>query len=88
MWSKQQYDNALAALESKATAQEDLATNLGNRVISLSYVSAELARQLRPDLTLMYADHDEAMVAALLVEFGEDGLIEALIGYSPATLIT
>ncbi|MBE7384347.1 MAG: hypothetical protein F6J95_023410 [Leptolyngbya sp. SIO1E4] len=70
------YDAALAALEGQAAeAGEDLQDERDR----LARVLAALIRQLRPDLALLYVDHDEPMVADLITEFGEDGLIEELL---------
>ena len=74
------YDVTLKALKG-IKYRADLADDLGERVDSLSYIIAAILRRLRPDLALIYADQDTVMIADLLAEHGEDGLIEELLGY-------
>ena len=76
------YDTALEALESQATEPDELQDDIDR----LARILAELIRQLRPDLALVYVDHDAPMIADLLAEFGEDGLIEELVGQGPLLL--
>ncbi|MBE7384377.1 MAG: hypothetical protein F6J95_023560 [Leptolyngbya sp. SIO1E4] len=76
------YDTALEALESQAVAPDELQDDIDR----LARILVALIRQLRPDLALLYVDHDEPMIADLLAEFGEDGLIEELVGQGPAIL--
>ena len=79
MWSRQQYDDALAALESKATdCQDDSLMDLQDERDRFARILAALIRQLRPDLVLLHVDDEVPMVADLINEFGEDGLIEEL----------
>ncbi|NER78438.1 MAG: hypothetical protein F6K42_02455 [Leptolyngbya sp. SIO1D8] len=51
------YDDALAALESKATdCQDDSLIEMQDERDRLARILAALIRQLRPDLILLYAD--------------------------------
>ena len=59
---------------------ETLVSEQDSQIDSLSRVLAELIRRLRPDLALLYSDHDAPMVVDLLNEHGPDGLVEELLG--------
>ncbi|NER83984.1 MAG: hypothetical protein F6K42_31465 [Leptolyngbya sp. SIO1D8] len=86
MHTQAHYDAALEALENKAIEIDDPVIDLQDERDRLARILAALIRQLRPDLIVLYADDEVPMVASLLAEFGEDGLIEELIGYAPTTL--
>ena len=68
-------------------ALETLVSQQDRQIDSLAQVLAELVRRLRPDLALLYSDHDEPMVADLLNEHGPDGLVEELVGLDLTTFL-
>ena len=75
-------------LKSQADLIEEQLIAFQENIHGLSRVLADIIRQLRPDLALLYADHEAAMVADLIQEYGEEGLIEELMGLASGALIS
>ena len=67
-------------LKSQTNSTEEQLIELQESIHCLSRVLAEIIRQLRPDLALLYADYEAKMVADLIQEYGEDRLVEELMG--------
>ena len=62
--------------------------DLQDGIDRLSRILAEIIRQLRPDIALLYNDYESLMVADLLAECSEDRLVEELMGVSSGMLVT
>ena len=75
-------------LRSQADSNEEQLIELQEDINSLSRILAAIIRQLRPDVAVLYADYEATMVADLIAEYGEDGLVEELMGPSPGMWVT
>lgn len=75
--SKAHYADLCENLEAQVESLQELNTALQDRVASYAYIIAEMTRKLAAELAHGSED-DEALVAAMVANFGEDGVLEEL----------